>query len=171
MDFVLKKELENSKYKFVEIIKTNKLNELRSKIDKTKGLVIVEGGLDNINRAAVENKKVDILLSPEKGRLRDHTHYRDSGLNQVLCKLAYQNKISIGINFSGIYNSKHRDKLLAKIKQNIRFCRKYKVNMVIGSFSGNKEEIRSKDELQTFARALGITPGDAKIAVNFKRKN
>lgn len=169
MDFVLKKELENSNCKFVEIIKTDKLNELRNTINKTKGIVIVEGGPDNINRAAVENKKVDILLSPEKERKRDHTHYRDSGLNQVLCKLAKQNKISIGINFNDIYNSKHRDKLLAKIKQNIRFCRKYKVNMVVGSFANKKEEIRSKDELQTFARALGMTPGQAKIAVNYKK--
>ena len=67
---------------------------------------IVLGGNDKQNRAAVENKNLDILLSPEIIRGRDFMHSRDSGLNQVLCTLAYKNNIAIGFNFSDVLKTR-----------------------------------------------------------------
>lgn len=144
------------------MIKAKNVNELRKQIDGTKGIVIVEGGDDKINRAALENKKVDILLSPEKGRGKDYTHHRNSGLNQVLCKLAAKNKIAIGFNFDDIVASKNKEVLMGRMMQNIRFCRKFKVRMVlIGK--------RDKKDLFIFAQTLGMTPGESKKAIDFKK--
>ena len=103
-------------------------------------------------------KKVDILLSPEKNNKRDFMFFRNSGLNQVLCKLAVKNHISIGFNFSDILNSngKERSKLLGRMTQNVRLCKKYKVKMEFSSFAKNKFELRSDAILTSFAKVLGF---------------
>ena len=150
------------------IIRTKNVTELRKSIDRAKDIIVVEGGDDKINRVALENKKVDILLSPEKGRGPDKTHYRNSGLNQVLCKLAAKNKIAIGFNFDDIIDSKDRSILMGRMMQNVRFCRKYKVRIVLDCFGKYKKD---KKDLAIFAQTLGMTPGEAKQAVNFKKIN
>ena len=45
---------------------------------------VIFGGKDSVNRKAVENPSVDILMSPERGRNKDFMKSRNSGLNQVL---------------------------------------------------------------------------------------
>lgn len=151
------------KYK---IIKTDNVKDLIKQINKAKGLIIVEGCNDKINRAALENKKVDVLLGLEKGRKRDFTHYRNSGLNQVLCKLAKKNNIAIGFDFNDVLNSKERAKVMGRMMQNVRLCRKYKVKMLIFDFTGE----RSKQELRSFGLVLGMSPLEAKKGVSFKNK-
>lgn len=146
------------------IIKTDNGNELVKQVNKAKGLVIVEGAGDRINRLALENKKVNILLSPEKNTGKDFIHYRNSGLNQVLCNLANKNNIAIGFNFEDVLNSSDKAGVLGKMMQNVRLCRKYKVKMLIFDFS--KE--RTKEELRSFGLVLGMTPGEANQAVSFK---
>lgn len=133
------------------------LKELRNTIHKKKDLIIVQGGDEKINRAALEDKKVDILLCPEKNSRRDLMFSRRSGLNQVLCKLAAKNDVAIGFDFSYLLNSsgKERAKILGRMKQNVRFCKKYKVKMVFSSFARTKYELRSTDFLKTFQRILG----------------
>ena len=143
------------------MIKAKNVDELVNKINKTEGLVVVEGGNDKINRAALENKKVDILLGPEKNRDRDFTHYRNSGLNQVLCRLAKKNDIAIGFDFNDILDTNYKGKVLGRMMQNVKLCRKFKVKMIIVDF---KEE-RSKEELKSFGISLGMTPGEVKKAV------
>ena len=108
-----------------------------SKFYNFKDFKIVIGGDEKKNRKAVEDKNVDILLSPEKNREKDFMHSRDSGLNQVLCKLAKKNKVAIGFNFNDVLMSKNRSVILGKMMQNVRFCRKYKVKMVIVSGAQN----------------------------------
>ena len=147
------------------LIKTNNVNELISKINNAKDLVIVEGGSDTINRLALENKKVNVLLSPEKGREKDFIHYRNSGLNQVLCNLAHKNDIAIGFDFNNALNAQNKDEVLGRMMQNIRLCRKYKARMLILDLTDE----RSKEELKSFGIALGMTPGEVKKAVNFKK--
>lgn len=148
------------------IIKVKTINELKSKVSKAKNLVVVEGGSDIINRAVLEDKRVDILLSPEKNRKNDLLYVRDSGLNHVLCKLAHKNKIAIGFNFSDVIKSKEREVLIGRMMQNIKLCRKYKVDMVFDCFDKCKVK-----NLSCFARILGMSPGEAKKALNFKKKN
>ncbi|MEK6934700.1 MAG: RNase P subunit p30 family protein [Nanoarchaeota archaeon] len=128
------------------------------------------GGNDNINRKIVENKNYDILLSPEKNRDKDFMHSRDSGLNQVLCKLAKKNDIAIGFNFNDVLISKNKWLILGKMMQNVRLCRKYKVKMIILSGAKNKNELRAAKDLSSFGNVLGMTPGEVKKALNFEKK-
>ncbi len=130
------------------------LSKLRDEILKEKNKVVVEGGDEQINRKSVENKKVDVLLSPEINKKKDSFHYRKSGLNQVLCKLAKENDVAIGFDFSKLLNSKEKSKILGRMMFNYKICKKYKVKMVFSSFAKNKFELRNEDSLRVFERIL-----------------
>ena len=146
-------KIETQKIKIID----TKSEKLRSEIQKTKDLVVIQGGDDKINRLAVENKKVDILLNPEKGKERDFMFSRNSGLNQVLCKFASKNKVAIGFNFSDLINSKgkKRAKILGRMIQNVKLCKKYKLKMIFSSIDKDKYNLRSVSILKSFAKILG----------------
>jgi ribonuclease P/MRP protein subunit RPP1 len=125
------------------------------------------GGNDSVNRKAVENSKVDILISPERGRKKDFMKSRNSGLNQVLAKLASKNKVAIGFDFNYVLNSSDRERpnIIGKMKLNVRLCRKYKVNMIVCNSITNKKEERNEDSLKAFGRVLGM---DSLEVIKFK---
>ena len=141
-----------------------------SRIYIFKDFNIALGGDDKKNRAIVENKEVDIFLSPEKSRKKDFMFYRDSGLNQVLLNLAYKNKIAIGFNFHDVLISDDRKSILGKMMQNVRLCRKYHVSMVIISGATNELETRAPKDLLSFGISLGMVPLEAKTALCFEKK-
>lgn len=155
------KDFEDNKKADGVIIKAKTKDELFDKINKAKEkykFVIVLGGSNEINRASLENKHSDMLLNPEYERKKDFMHYRDSGLNHVLCKIAKENGKAIGINFNEIKKMKKKEdaERLGRIIQNIRLCRRYKVPVIIASFAKNTQETVHSSELKTFARTLGI---------------
>ena len=155
----------------LDLVKFNgEMFDLGSEIKFFKDLRIVEGGSEEKNRKAVEDKSTDILLSPERNAQNDKLSSRNSGLNQVLCKLAHDNKVAIGFSFSELLNSKERSKVIGRWVQNIRLCRKYKVKMVLASFSNSKWEMRSPKDLFSLALTLGMTGREATEALNFKKK-
>ena len=132
------------------------LAKLRDEVKKSKGKVVVLGGNDKQNRLALEIKKVDVLLSPEANNKEDNVHYRKSGLNQVLCKLAKQNDIAVGFDFARLLRSqgKERGKILGKMFFNYKICKKYKVKRVFSSFAKDKFELRNGDSMRVFERIL-----------------
>ena len=155
----------------IDMVKFNgEMFNLGSEIKYFKDLRIVEGGSEEKNRKAVEDKSTDILLSPERNAQNDKLSSRNSGLNQVLCKLAHDNKVAIGFSFSELLNSKERSKVIGRWVQNIRLCRKYKVKMVLASFSNSKWEMRSPKDLFSLALTLGMTGKEANESLNFKKK-
>lgn len=155
----------------IDIVKfQGEMFNLGSEIKYFKDLRIVEGGSEEKNRKAVEDKSTDILLSPERNAQNDKMASRNSGLNQVLCKLAHDNKIAIGFSFAELLNSKERSKVIGRWAQNIRLCRKYKVKIVLASFANNKWERRSPKDLFSLALTLGMTGKEANEALNFKKK-
>ena len=139
-----------------------------SSVINCKELNIVFGGDEKVNRKAVENRNVDILVNVEKSGNKDSLHFRNSGLNQVLCKLAYDNKVAIGFSFNEILRSRDRGVLIGRVMQNIRLCRKYKVKMVFATFAKNKYEMRDARDLISFCRVLRMTGKEAKEALNFQ---
>lgn len=139
-----------------------------SRVYNFKDFKIVVGGDDKKNRKAVEDKNVDILMGPEKIRNRDFMHYRDSGLNQVLCRLARENKIRIGFNFNDVLKSEDRKNILGRMIQNVRLCRKFRVKMVLISGAKNELEMRASRDLISFGICIGMSPGEAKQALNFR---
>ena len=150
------------------IIDTDNLNDARKKIEikaKEGSKVIVKGMDDSFNRKILENKKVNILLSPEHGYKKDKLKQRDSGLNHILCRIAQQNSISIGIDFQEILNKRDEGKKqlaehLARIMQNIKLCRKSKVKMILMNTAG-----RDNYGLRALLSTLGMPTDMAKMAV------
>ena len=141
------------KTELVKVIDVS-FDKLRNEIQKERGKIVVKAGTEKMNRLAVENKRVDILLSPEVNKGKDNMHYRRGGLNQVLCKLAKENNVAIGFDFSLLLNSKDRNKILGRMIFNYKLCKKYKVKMVFSSFAKNKFELRNSDAMRVFERIL-----------------
>lgn len=141
-----------------------KLNIKTKKI--TLGKDIVFGGFD-INRKLIESKKVKILISPHLRVKKDFMVFRSSGLNDVLCKLAKKNKVSIGFSFSEILNSSgiQRSEILSRMRQNVRLCGKYEVSMKIFSLAKEPYELRAKDALLCFGRVLGMKEKEIRIGL------
>ena len=137
------------------IINPRNLKEFQ-KMTSGKDKVIVEGYNEEVNRIALESRKTSILLNPERYYGKDKMDYRDSGLNDVLCKLASRNKIAVGWDVDylvGLNNEGFINKL-GKIIQNVKLCNKYKVKMVILDRDGRNEK-----DLKGFGLCIGIKPG------------
>ncbi len=118
------------------------------------------------SRQILEKGKADIIYDFEKGSREDYIHHRASGLNQVLCKFARKNNVAVGFSVSSILNNEKKPVLLGRIKQNIKLCRKYKVRMIIGSFSSEPYKMRSLHDLISLFCLLGIHPSEAKKALS-----
>ena len=58
------------------MIIANSVSELRKKLRNEKGVVMVLGGNESVNRAAFSDKKVDILVSPERSVVKDYMMMR-----------------------------------------------------------------------------------------------
>ena len=139
------------------VIKPKNANELNN-LAKSNYFNIVFGGNNDINRIALENKVVHMLLDAEPEE-NDFMHSRNSGLNQVLVKLAKQNNISIGFSFNKILDEDKRVDLLGKIMQNVMLCNKYKVKMYIVNFIKDDLDERNKNDLKDLGIVLGMLPG------------
>lgn len=137
------------------IIKGKNLSRIKKK-DLDKNIVVAQGdGSEEVNKAILSNKNVDIVIDISSVKGREHTHYRKSTLNQVLAKLALKSKIAYAVNFNRILNEKERIKLIGRVKQNIKIFQQLKVQVMISSFATNKNELRNYSDLVSFARTLG----------------
>jgi RNase P/RNase MRP subunit p30 len=120
----------------MQIINTTNLNETRKEIQKLKKQkqpIIVLAQSPEFNRKILENPDVDILLGCEIHNRKDSLKQRDSGLNEVLCKLATKNNIKIAINLPALIRLPkiQKAKALARIMQNIMLCKKTKTHIIV----------------------------------------
>ena len=115
------------------------------------------------DRQVIEKSKRSIVFGLEIIAARDSMHSRNSGLNQILCKLANKNNIIIGFSFSSLLNAdgKLRSQILGRLMQNIRLCRKYKVKTAISSFAEKPYDMRSCSDLKSVLISLGMHPTEA----------
>lgn len=159
------------------LIKTSSSEEARKLIEKAKkqeqeSYIIVLGFSNEFNRKILENKNVNMLLSPEHEHKKDKLKQRDSGLNHVLCAIAKKNGIAIGIDIDKIRNKekagdaeekKEKAELLARIMQNIKLCKKQKVSMLL--VSRNKISKEESYAIKSLFLSLGMPTDMAKEAV------
>ncbi len=122
----------------MEIINTFSINEARKHIQKLKKekpneAVIVKAQNDEFNRKILENKDVNVLLSPELHNRKDKLKERDSGLNEILCRIAAKNNIKIGIDLDELKNKDKKEKaiILSRIMQNIMLCKKTGAELIL----------------------------------------
>ena len=148
-------------------ISTPNLSEAQKQILKSQNEkpIIVKSQTLEFNRAILEYGKFNVLLSPEKHseKPKDKPKALDSGLNHVLAKIAAKNKIAVGIEIQEISNLEKKEKAqrLARIKQNIKICRKAKCQFAI---------INYKDKIDSFnfLLSLGASTQQAKEAIYYK---
>ncbi len=156
----IKKHQEKTKPKLFTGLVADSKNIIKAK-KLAKIVVYKSTGND---RYVIEKSKASIIFGFEKISARDSMHSRNSGLNQVLCKLANKNNIIIGFSFSDILNSDGitRSQILGRIMQNIRLCRKYKVKTMIASFAEKPYEMRPCSDLKSAFIGLGMHPNEAR---------
>ena len=158
----------------IAVVSADRDSELRKKIAherKSGKIIAVLGSDDEINRLALR-LGIDFLLSPEIARRKDFFDYRNSGLNQVLCKEAAENNIAVAFNFSDILNLDNETKALrlGRMMQNVRLCRKFHVPMILATFASSESELRTPRELVSFGISIGMTRADAEKALNHMGK-
>ena len=147
----------------MEIINTDNINEARKKIiflKKQNKKVVVAAKDDEFNRKIFENADVDMIINLEFSEKKDYLKQRNSGLNEVLAKLAKKNNITIGINLPEILNKNKSEKavILGRIIQNIELCRRTKTK--ISLYPDNYEKI----DVISFFKALKSSTMQAKDA-------
>ncbi len=110
---------------------------------------------DELNRKILEKEPIDILLLNQKNR-KDKQKQRNSGLNNVIAKIAKKNNIIIGINFDEIINLKGKEKseVIARVKQNIKLCNKNKIKMRFVML--DKKNERDIYDLRALGLVLGM---------------
>jgi len=89
---------------------------------------IVQGKDISFNRKVLESKKTEMLILSHTDK-KDRLKQRDSGLNQVLCRIAKDNNITLTIDLKELTeekDKKERGKILARILQNIKLIKKFK---------------------------------------------
>ncbi len=130
------------------------------------GIKIVIAKDDEFNRKILESRKADVLIFSNLFEKKDKLKQRDSGLNHVLCKIAKDNDVAIGIDFREFEKSEklggfESSSYLAKIMQNIKLCKKYKVKIIMVNIKR-----KNKIDFIGFLLSLGMTTDMAKYAVN-----
>lgn len=122
---------------------------------------------NSVIRYIFESKDIDLVFGLENNSLKDHTHFVNSGLDQVLCKIAKKKNKIVCFDFSSILNSSDelRSKLLSRMIQNIKLCKKYKVDIAIISFAKKPDDMKYYHDLIAFLIVLKCDPAKAKKAV------
>jgi len=130
------------------------------------GKVILKAGGDN--RVLLSKKRV-IIYGLELSKRDDFIYYRNSGLDQILCRLANKNNNIVCFSFNEILKREgyERARLIGRIMQNIKLCRKYKVKIIIGSFANDVYEMRNYKDLLSFFQLIGMTGKEAKEAFDY----
>lgn len=145
-------------------IRAKSVTELKRKINLHWGkvsLLAVHGGNDKINRAAVENSKVDILAHPcgERG---------EGGLNHVLMRYAAENGVAIDFNMNAIIHSRRGDRarIIGKMRENLKLVQKYNAPMIITSHAYSIYDLRAPREMIALAALVGMSKEEATSALS-----
>ncbi len=144
------------------LINEKNLNLVRNKLNRfsEKGKkIVMQAREGEFNRKILEDKRVDVLVFPAEGEKKDVLKQRDSGLNHVLCKIAKQNNVEIGIDIEKLLKS-NLSQELPRIIQNIKFCKKYKIKIILINIRK-----KNKHDLKSFLLTLGMKNDDVKYAV------
>lgn len=125
------------------MINNQKIEEVKKLIKKEQPPKIILAQNDEFNRKILEYGNFDILLSIENGNRTNKIRQTDSGLNQVIAKIAKNKNVAIGIDLEEIRSLEPKQKAerLSKIIQNIRLCRKTKTKIAIKTSSLEKARL------------------------------
>ena len=149
-------------FRGIEIVSNNpsKLHGTIGKYRNNVDVLIVHGGDESINRAAVENRNVDILAHPITPK--------DSGLNHVLAKSASDNNVAIEFNLDAIFKGRggRRVHALSYFRKNVEIARKFDVPMILTSNATSCFDLRAPREMMALAGLFGMDKDEAFAAIS-----
>jgi ribonuclease P/MRP protein subunit RPP1 len=143
-------------YRGVEIqAKPSRVREEIRKYRESDHILIVEGGEEEINRAAVETEGLDILLHPLE-------------FNNVLAKAASENSVSIGFNLGLLIRlrGEARVRELKTMRINLKHARKYKLQLILTSDAHSIYDLRAPREMVAISSLFGMTEKEAVNAMS-----
>lgn len=145
------------------MIEADNVRQLKGRIGTYRGRVVVlavRGGVEKINRAAVEDPRVDVLSHP-------HTR-RGGGLNHVLARAAADNRVAIEYDLGQVIHGRggSRVRVLTGFRDNLKLCRKYDAPMLLTSGARSKYDLRAPREMIALAGLFDMTKGEAEAALS-----
>lgn len=157
-----------------EEIEATSKQELRKKVRESEAdFIILKKAPNEIVQYAIQEGVVDCVTGLEKGKQHVPLLYRNPGFNQVMAKAAAENQVAIDFNFRNIRKTEgeKRSRLLARMKQNLKICKKYGSPIILSSGAETKWEMVPAYDLVGFGQVLGLTKGEAKKALNEFQQN
>ena len=121
---------------------------------------IVQGKSIEFNRKVLEKGNASMLILSHTDK-KDKLKQRDSGLNQVLCKIAKEKGITLAIDLNELMKTpdkKEKSLILARMIQNMRLIKKYNNKFKLLNF-------RNKPQAFSFLLTLGADTQTAKKAL------
>lgn len=145
------------------MIEAENVRKLRGRIGSHRSRTVVlavRGGSDRLNRAAVEDRRVDILSHPltKKG----------GGLNHVLARAAAKNRVAVEFDLGHITRDRggSRVRALTGFRRNLELCRKYGAPMLLTSGALSRFDIRAPREMMAIAGLFGMTHEEAEQSLS-----
>lgn len=141
----------------IDVESVKELRKVLGKVRQKTEVVSVYGGDLDVNRAAVEDRRVDVLLHPEHKR-------KDRGLDHKIAKIAKENDVAIGIVFHQLLNTygKVRTHILQHMRENIDICNKYDTSLVTVSGAREVKDLRNPEQLVSLLKVLSSDDIDAR---------
>lgn len=143
-------------YRGVEIqAKPSRIREEIKKYRDSHHILIVKGGEEELNRAAVETEGLDILVHPLE-------------FNNVLAKAASDNSVSIGFNLGLLIRlrGEARVRELKTMRINLKHARKYKLQLILTSDAHSIYDLRAPREMAAISSLFGMTEHEAVDAMS-----
>ncbi|WP_445475996.1 ribonuclease P protein component 3 [Methanococcoides methylutens] len=146
----------------VELVASNpsKLHGLVGKYRSKVDVLAVHGGDEGINRAAVENPNVDMLLHPGNPK--------GCGLNHVLAKSASDNNVAIAFDMASLLTLRggRRVHSLSHFRENLALARKYDVPFLLTNNASFCYDLRAPREMMALATLFGMEHDEAIMALS-----
>ena len=145
-------------------IKSTNIDEIRKNVNRfrSKALCIsVVGGNLKVNRAVLENVRVDVLSRPYLKRY-------DSGINHILAKEAVYNNVAIELCFKDILRTylAPRAKVISNFRDIYTLYRKFDFPLILSSRAESVFDIKTTHDFISVFKQTGLT--DEEIDKSFK---
>ena len=149
-------------------IKSSNINEIRKYVNKYRNkasCISVVGGDLKVNRACLENVKIDVLSRPYLKRF-------DSGINQVLAREALKNNVAIELCFKDVLKSylSHRSKIISNFRDVYELYRKFDFPLILSSRAESVFDIRTTHDFVAFFKQTGLTDDEIENSFNTSYK-
>ena len=143
--------------------------DLRKKVQKSRkkaDIIMVRGGDLKVNRAACEDRRVDILSQPYRSR-------RDTGINHVLARKAKENNVAIELNLKNFLktNLRYRYRVINQFKHIVELQRKFKFPLIITSNANSKFDLRTPQDIFALSNCFGMTFEETYEALSITPQN